>query len=71
VDGIIVGLLPLPLLVLWAWMFSDMAKNQDLPGCFITVSGGRDPRLDWNVAFVLLNIIAAGFYYSNVYRQNH
>ncbi|MGE5250432.1 MAG: hypothetical protein ACM3QS_09490 [Bacteroidota bacterium] len=64
-DRILVSLLPLTLLAFWAWMFGDMVKNENLPGCFITFTSGRDPRFDWNVAFVFLSIVAAVFYYFN------
>ena len=66
---VILTLLPLPLFVFWAWMFSDMTKNDHLPNCFVTFTGGRDPNFDWTVSFVFLNIFAAIFYYSNVYRR--
>jgi len=52
-------------------MFLDMIKNDHLPGCFITFTGGRDSNFDWTVAFVFLSIIAAIFYYSNVYRKGY
>ncbi len=65
---LIAALVPLALLGFWAWMFSDMAGNADLPYCFITVTGNNNPRLDWNVAFIFLNIITAAYYYVTVYR---
>ena len=61
-------LIPLLLFIFWAWMFSDMIKNENLPSCFISFTGGRDARFDWTVAFVFLNIFAAIFYYTNEYR---
>ena len=68
---LILVLVPLLLLAFWAWMFSDMMINENLPGCFITLTGGSDPRLDWGVAFIFLNIFAALFYYVNEYRYKH
>ncbi len=68
---LIAVLIPLLLLAFWAWMYSNMAGNEDLPNCFITVSAGGNPRLDWNVAFILLNIVTAAYYYASVYRYRH
>lgn len=51
-------ILPLALLVFWAWMFSEMAKNRDLD---------QDTRSKWMFAFILLNVFAAAFYYSTIY----
>ncbi len=66
---LIAVLIPIALLAFWAWMFSDMAKNPELPYCFITLTSNNDPRLDWNVAFIVLNIAAAVYYYVNVYQH--
>ncbi len=66
---LIAVLIPVALLVFWAWMFSAMTHNQVLPSCFITITNGNDPRTDWTLAFVLLNIITAVYYYVNVYRR--
>lgn len=68
---LVVTLLPLSLLAFWAWMFADMAKNENLPPCFVTFTNGRDPRFDWNVAFVFLSIFAAIYYYVNEYRDRY
>ena len=64
-------LIPFALLAFWAWMFSDMMNNENLPGCFVTVSRGLDPRLDWTVVFIFLNVFAALYYYVNEYRVRH
>jgi hypothetical protein len=66
---LILALLPLPLIVFWLWMFSDMTKNGNLPQCFITLTNGRNAELDWTVAFIFLNVITAMFYYVTVYRK--
>jgi amino acid transporter len=66
---VILALIPLSILVFWAWMFADMMKNDNLPSCFVTFTGGRDPKFDWMVVFFLLSFFAAVFYYSNVYRR--
>ncbi len=64
-------LIPIALLAFWAWMYSEMARthNDRMPYCFITVTGNNDPRLDWNVAFIFLNIATAVYYYVKVYRK--
>jgi len=66
---LILVLLPLVLLLFWAWMFSDMTRNDTLPPCFITVTNGRNPGLDWMVAFIFLNVFTAMIYYVTVYRN--
>lgn len=66
---LILALLPLPLVVFWLWMFSDMAKNGNLPQCFMTLTNGRNPGVDWAVAFLFLSIFTAFFYYVMVYRE--
>ena len=68
---VILTLLPLPFLLFWAWMFLDMMKNDNLPDCFITFTNGRDPKSDWTMAFVFLNIFTAIFYYSNEYKNRN
>ncbi len=64
-------LIPVALLAFWAWMYSDLVRtpNDRMPDCFITVTSNNDPRLDWNVAFIFLNIITAAYYYLKVYRS--
>ncbi len=68
---LIAVLIPIGLLAFWAWMYSEMARtrNDRMPYCFITVTNNRDPRLDWNVAFIFLNIATAMYYYVKVYRH--
>lgn len=62
-------LVPVLLLAFSAWMFLAMLRNDDLPACFITITRGSDPRLDWAVAFVFLSIFTALYYYVNVFRH--
>lgn len=61
---VLIGLIPLivvvPLIVFWAWMFNDMVKSDDVPSIF---------KPYWMLAFILLNIPAAIFYYYTVYRE--
>ena len=63
-SNVLIGLLPLivvvPLVVFWAWMFNDLVKNDDLPSIF---------KPYWMLAFILLNLPAAVFYYYTVYRN--
>jgi len=66
---LILILLPLSLLAFWAWMFSDMTKNANLPQCFITFTNGRNPSFDWTIGFVFLSVFAAIFYYVTVYKN--
>lgn len=68
-EQLILILLPLPFLAFWAWMFSDMTKNNNLPQCFITFTNGINSSIDWLVAFIFLNIFTAILYYFNVYRD--
>ena len=61
---LLIGLIPLivivPLIVFWIWMFKDMLHNDTLPSIF---------KPYWLMAFILLNIPAAVFYYYTVYRN--
>jgi hypothetical protein len=63
-STILIGLIPLivvvPLVLFWAWMFNDLVKNEDVPGIF---------KPYWMMAFILLNVPAAVFYYYTVYRS--
>ncbi len=65
---LIPALLPLSLLAFWLWMFVHMARSDDPPNCFLSVTGGRDPKSDWALAFAVLNIFTAVYYFVNVYR---
>ncbi|MGZ6004745.1 MAG: hypothetical protein ACXWLH_01195 [Candidatus Saccharimonadales bacterium] len=58
----------LPLIGFWAWMFRHMTKNLYLPKCPLTITGNMDPRYDWTITFVFLNIFAAAYYYFTEYR---
>ncbi len=65
----ILVLIPICLLAFWAWMFTDMMKSDYLSPCFVTFTNGRDSKFDWGVMFIFLNIVAAVFYYINIYRE--
>jgi hypothetical protein len=68
-EQLILLLIPLSSLAFWAWMFSDMTKNDNLPQCFLTFTNGRNPSFDWTVAFIFLSIFTAIIYYVTVYRN--
>ncbi|HEX9037423.1 MAG TPA: hypothetical protein VF808_10580 [Ktedonobacterales bacterium] len=57
---LIIILLVSPLLAFWAWMFTDMTRNNRLP---------ENIKNQWALAFILLNIFGAALYYLNVYRN--
>ncbi len=63
-STVLIGLVPLivvvPLVVFWAWMFKEMLNNDGIPSIF---------RPYWMMAFILLNIPAAVFYYYTVYKN--
>jgi CDP-diglyceride synthetase len=52
--------IPLILLVFWAWMFWEMIHDNEIP---------ERERTTWLVLFILLNVIAAGYYYFTYYRN--
>ena len=66
---VLIVILPLTLLLFWLWMFWDMSNNTHLPQCFLSFTGGSNPTVDWFVVFIFLSILAAMFYYVNVYRN--
>jgi len=49
-----------PLIAFWIWMFRDMIRNDEL------TNTAKDY---WALAFLFLNVFAAGLYYLNVYRK--
>ncbi len=69
VSQLIALLIPLPFLAFWAWMFMDMLRSHELPACFLSVTGGSNPRSDWTAMFLLLNLATALLYYTEVYRK--
>lgn len=46
-----------------------MTNNQDLPECFIRIGKVSNPKTDWAFAFVFMNLIAALFYWWEIYRK--
>ncbi len=69
IGQVIVRFVPLGLLGFWAWMFVDMIRSDDLPGCFLSLTGGVDAKSDWTVMFVLLSLVTALVYFTEIYRQ--
>ncbi len=71
--GQLVPLLILPLLAFWLWMFWDMTGNNDLPRWMYWDVTRYDSlpnrRLNWMLAFMFLNVFAAGIYYAVEYRN--
>ena len=59
---LIPALIGLPLGGFWLWMFVDMTNNPYLTA---------EEKNNWFVAFVLLNIFAAGLYYFQEYKDRH
>lgn len=51
--------LAVPVIAFWIWMFSDMLRHDDVPG-------NKDY---WTIAFIVLSLFTAAFYYINVYRK--
>lgn len=50
----------LPLIAFYFWMFWDLTSNDSL---------SPDARNYWVVAFIVLNVFAAAWYYITVYRS--
>lgn len=60
----------LPFIAFYAWMFWDMVNNDDLPNNSVTpATWPPSSKFSWTVAFVFLNIFAAGFYYFTEYKK--
>ncbi len=55
-------ILGLPLVAFWLWMLVDLANNT-----YIT----KDSKNNWFLAFVLLNIFGALWYYMVEYRNRN
>ncbi len=62
----------IPLLLFWAWMFSDMVSNNTI----LSNSNGSlnwppASKFDWTVLFIFLNVFAAILYYFAEYKPRH
>ena len=64
-----VVLIPLAAIVFWFWMLLDMARNRNLPPCFLSVTSDKDRLRDWTFVFYLFSIFTAIYYYLNEYRE--
>ena len=64
---IILWLVALAIFSFWLWMFWDMSANETLSKCYITIT--KDPKLDWMLAFVFLNILTAGLYFFTEFKH--
>lgn len=66
-------LLPLMILVpvelFWAWMFWDMVNNDNVSNQAAPVSWPPTSKYNWMLAFIFLNIVAAGTYYFTEYKE--
>ncbi|HVT01381.1 MAG TPA: hypothetical protein VHE53_04080 [Patescibacteria group bacterium] len=54
-------LIPFFLLFFWMWMFSEMMKNNEITSSL---------KRQWVLAFIILNIFAAIYYYFSVYQKS-
>ncbi len=71
-DPLISMILVLPLIVFWLWMFWDMANNDDLPSnSNAPLTWPPSTKFGWTVAFIFMNVVAAGFYYFYEYRNRY
>ena len=62
-DKFIIPLLiTLPLIVFWLWMAWDLGGNDHL---------SRSEKQYWQLAFLLMNVFAAVYYYVIEYKKRH
>ena len=59
---LILVFLPVPFFVFWLWMFRDLTNNDYL---------SKNSKDNWTLAFIFMNIFAAGLYYYYEYRPRH
>jgi hypothetical protein len=59
----------IPLIIFWLYMFDDMLKNDRFPNGGPLANVTSNEKSDWTLAFIFLNVFAAVFYYSLVYRN--
>jgi hypothetical protein len=55
-------IITLPLIVFWLWMAWDLGKNNNL---------SNREKTYWMMAFLFMNVFAAGIYYATEYRKRH
>jgi hypothetical protein len=57
-------------LIFWAWMFRDLWTNAEIPVNFASgLSWPPESKNAWPVAFIVLTVFGAYFYYAGVYRN--
>ncbi len=63
-------LITLLLVVFWLWMFSEMMKNDSLPGNSSTpLTWPPSSKYNWLFLFIFLNVFGAALYYLYEYRK--
>lgn len=63
-------LITLLAVIFWLWMFSEMIKNDNLPGNSSSpLTWPPSSKFGWMVVFILLNVFGAGLYYVFEYRN--
>ncbi len=65
----LVWIIPFVLLIFWAWMFWDMANKDKLSACYIAFTDNN--KLNWTIAFIVLSILTAGYYFFTDYKTNN
>jgi hypothetical protein len=71
-DLLIPSLIFIPVAGFWLWMFRDMLNNDYLPASSPTpLSWPPSTKSGWTIAFILLSIFAALWYYMVEYRSRH
>ena len=65
-------ILVIPLAVFWFWMFRDMTNNDYLPAnSTVPLTWPPSTKFGWTLAFIILNVFAAFWYYLVEYRNRH
>lgn len=68
--SLITLLIILPLVAFWVWMFRDMTHNDYLPdNSAAPLTWPPTSKYSWTLAFIVLNVFAACFYYVLEYRK--
>jgi len=63
-------LVPLLLVVFWAWILRDMLLNNDIPSSAPMIfQWPPEAKNQWILLFVILNVLAAIYYYSTEHKK--
>ena len=63
-------LLTLLAVIFWLWMFSEMVKNDSLPGnSSPPLTWPPSSKSNWLLLFIFLNVFGAALYYVYEYRK--